>query len=152
MTSASAPKTIDLGGPSVQREAIASATIKPGMLIQRHGSAGEVRPHAQAGGIAAAMFAVENEAVGRGIGDDYSDDDQVIFREFAEGAYVYAWLASGQNVAENALLTSNADGRLKVAGNTDFVVARAREAVDATAAAARIKTEVLKGRNAAGGA
>lgn len=145
MTSATTPKTVTLGGDYTQREAKANAAITPGMLVALDAN-GEVGPHSSAGQEGVDGVAVEYDLTGRGIDDAYADDDQVVYRVPYEGSHWYAILASGQNVARNAALTSNGDGRLKAAGNTDMVYAYAEEAVNASAAAARIKVRWLKGR------
>lgn len=148
MSSATTPKTVDLGGgQSVQREAVAGGTITPGMLLAISGTAAVA--HASAGGAAQAAFAVENDMVGKGIDDDYVADDNVIYRVFPEGARVYAILASGQNVAAGALLQSAGNGRLSAAANADNVVAKAVESVNASGGAARIRVEIVKGYVAA---
>lgn len=149
MTSATTPKTIALSEPDVRREAVAGGTITPGMLIER--TTGElVVAHDDADNIAQPAFALENDLTGRGIADDYAEDDQVLYGVFGQGANVYAWLASGQNITKGALLTSNGNGQLKAAGSTSYVIAIARESVNASAAAARCKVEILLGKAAAG--
>ena len=151
MTSATTPKTVDLGDACrhIRREAVAGGAITPGMLMRGPDSAGEVLVHNQADNIAEGMFALEFDKTGRTIADAYAADDQVEYGVFPQGARVYAWLQSGQNITKGALLTSSGDGRLKVAGNTSFVVARALESVDASGAAARIRVEVMLGKAAA---
>lgn len=153
MTSATVPKKILLGGANTQtqREGVATAVITPGMLIdvndgQELGANANVAPHAGADLVAQSAWAVEYDLTGRGIDDDYQIGDQVVYEILEEGAAVYAILAAGQNVADGALLSSNGDGRLKAVAATGNVVARAREAVNATAAAARIRVEVMRGK------
>jgi hypothetical protein len=149
MSSATTPKTVDLGGGAyVQRELVAGGSITPGMLVERN-SSGVLVAHAGAGLAAQAAFAVENEAVGRGIDDAYASGDQVPYRIFAEGHQVYAILAAGQNVSKDALLQSAGNGRLSAAATADNVVAIALEAVDATSAAKRIRVEICKAYTAA---
>lgn len=143
MTSATTPKTVDLGGGCIRREAVAGGTITPGMLLGFSG--GEVVAHAVADGPAQPAFALEYDLTGRGISDNYADGDQVLYGVFPEGARVYAILASGQNVGVDALLASAGDGRLKAATTGDNVIARALEAVNASGGAARIRVEVTRG-------
>jgi hypothetical protein len=150
MSSTTAPKTIDLGGAlSVQREAVAGGTILPGMLVERT-TAELIVAHDDADNQAAPMFAVENDMIGKGITDAYASGDQVFTRFFPQGAGVYARLASGQNITKGALLTSNGDGYLKAAGGTSYIIAIARESVDATAGAKFIRVEIILGKAAAG--
>ena len=142
MVSATNPKTIDLGGLGIQREAPAAGTITPGMLLA-YDSTLDVKAHDAAGGPASPMFALEYDFTGGDIDDDYAADDQVKFRVFSPGARVYAWLASGQDVAAAEFLTSNGAGLLTAASAGDIVVAQAIEAVDASGANTRIKVEVV---------
>lgn len=141
--SQNSPKTIELYGYGIQLEGEASATIKPGMLVERN--SGKIRPHDTAGDAANPSFAVELGMVGMSIDDEYEDGDQVIFKTYSPGSGVYALIADSQDVSEDNLLTSNGDGRLKVAGNDDNIVAQAREDADTTGTAseARCKVEVF---------
>lgn len=148
MTSATTPKTVDLGGDGLQREAIANAAITPGMLLALDAN-GQVGPHSNAGQEGVVGFAKEYDLTGRGIDDAYASADQVIYKIPYEGAAFYGILASGESVARGALLTSDGTGRLKAAGSTDMVYAIAQEAVNATAAAARIRAMWHKGRGIA---
>lgn len=148
MSSATTPKTIDLGGGhSVQREAVAGGTIRPGMLIAVSGATAIA--HSVPGGTAQAAFAVENDLVGKGIDDTYANGNNVIYRVFPEGARVYALLASGQNVSAGAPLQSNGAGALSAASTADNVVAKAVESVDASAGITRIRVEIVNGYTSA---
>jgi hypothetical protein len=148
MTSATTPKTIALAGPFVQKEGLAGGAIKAGMLIKD--VAGAVVAHDGAGLTAAPAFAFPKQTVsGEDMTEDYASGDQVIYGVFSEGAHVYAYLASGQNVSAGALLQSNGSGYLSAASTADNVVARARESVNASGGAARIKVEVVKGYTSA---
>src|SRR5690606_28774722 len=111
--------------------------------------AGTVSVHNVAGGATAPNFAVENDMVGKGITDAYATGDQVYYRTFAEGACVNALLASGQNVAANAPLQSAGNGYLSAASTADNVIGFAREAINASAAAARIRVHIGKGYTSA---
>lgn len=141
------PTTIDLGGPSVQREGIAGGAITPGMLVRDIG--GTISVHNAAGGVGPAAFAVENDMIGKGIEDAYALGDQVIYRVFGEGAGVLARLASGQNVAAGVYLQSNGAGFLTAIATADNAVAQAQEAVNATSGAALIRVRIVKGYTSA---
>jgi hypothetical protein len=151
MTSATDPKTITLGGQNVpsQHEAKAGGAITPGHLLRGPTADGEVLVHNQADNLAEGLIAREFDLTGRGIDDAYAQNDQVLYSVFRNGDWAYMILASGQNVAKGALLTSNGNGQLKVAGSTSFVVGRALEAVNATAGALRIRVEIMLGKAAA---
>lgn len=142
MVSATNPKTIDLGGLGIQREAPAAGAITPGMLLA-YDSTLDVKAHDVAGGSASPMFALEYDFTGDDIDDAYAADDQVKYRVFSPGARVYAWLASGQSVEIGEFLTSNGAGLLTSASGGDIIVAQAIEEVDATAANARIQIEIV---------
>jgi len=146
MTSASAPKTILLKGQPIAKEAPldAGVDIKPGMLLDRT-SAGEVAPHASAGGYAQPLFARENEVIGNGIDDLYDDDgENVLFYYCRPGDEVYAFIDASENITQGGYLESSADGSLR-AYNAGVRVARALESVNNSggSAHARIKVEVL---------
>lgn len=143
MTSAQNPKTIILAGDGVRREGVAGGTITPGMFISGPDSA--LVPHDDAGNFAQAAVALEYDLTGRGIDDDYSSGDQVLYSVLKEGSEVYAILADGQDVAAGALLTSNGDGKLKEAAATNFVVARAKEAKTASGDDERIRVVIERG-------
>jgi urocanate hydratase len=151
MTSATAPKTIDLYGTGIQNEAACTdAVITPGMLVTR--TATGVRPHNVAGETASPSFAVENDLVGGDISDDYAIGNDVIYRTFAAGSAVYALAhAGGAAIAANALLKSGGDGTLELASTDEVAVARALEAVDNSGGSdpVRIKVEVIDAQRTA---
>lgn len=143
MTSQANPKTIELYGYGCQHEGTALGTITPGMLVER--AAGGVQAHSTAGDVANTSFANEYALTGGTIDRDYILDDQVIFTSYNPGSGVYALLADGENAAEAALLASNGDGTLAVAGDDEVAVAQAVEAVDNSGGsdAVRIRVEVI---------
>lgn len=151
-----ASKTIQLKGDIVRKERVADTAITPGMLIQIKSAADTVQPHATANGFAQTAFALENDLVGKSIGDpagsdatarqEYAIGEMVQYGVFQKGAEVNAILAQGQNVTEGAYLTSNGAGLLTACGSpgtTDYPVAIALEAVNASSAKKRIRVEVL---------
>lgn len=147
MTSATTPKTIRLAGVCHQREGVAGGTITPGMLVQR-GAADAIAVHGTAGQQAQSLWALEFDLTGRGIDDAYESGDQMLLGVAEEGAEIYAILASGQNVADGAKLQSAGNGKLSAASTYDFVVAEAKEAVDASGGDARIRVIISRGRTA----
>lgn len=99
---------------SVQKEALASGTVTPGMLLEQTSAAADtVKAHATAGGHAQAAFAVEDDLQGNDIDDNYSAGDRVLYKVFRPGDEVNALLANGQNVSKGDKLVSNGDGYLK---------------------------------------
>jgi hypothetical protein len=157
------PNTIILRGDPMRKERPlkASVDITPGMLCEY--DTVYIKPHATDGGNASPIFAVENAIHGDGIDTDYSNDlDTVLFCVAERGDEIYALVATGNNVSNNALLCSNGDGALKIytapsqavneGGSATYTiapkvlapVARALEAVNNTSGSnARIKVEVL---------
>ncbi len=122
---------IHLRGGGIHEEAVAAATITPGMLLAQD-SAGKVIPHGTAGGWAEKAFALEDALQGKTIDDNYTTGNTVGFVIAQPGDIVYAWLSGGENADTSEFLTSNGDGTLKVATSTDIRVAVAMEAVDAS--------------------
>jgi hypothetical protein len=148
-----AKHTIALKGEYTRKERICgSGAITPGMLLELQ-SDNTVLPHGTAGGFVNRWFALENDLVGKGVGDpatastdDYASDETVQIAAFEPGAEAYALLKSGQNVAIGTFLVSDGAGRLQAAssaGADEGLVGVALEAVNAAGGAARIKIEVL---------
>jgi hypothetical protein len=122
------------------------AGIWPGMTTQ---GTLTVTRHLVAGGDGARTFALERQEMGQGINVPYSLNDRIKVGSFDKGDRVYAFIASGQNVALDAFLTSNGDGTLKVAGGTDVKWGKSVEANNNTtgstgpAGAARCRVEIM---------
>lgn len=107
------PSNIVLKGDPIRKEAVtAGAAITPGFLLDVD-TQGRVLHHASSGGNAEPRFAVEQDFLGGGIGDDYGTADRVQYVVCRPGDEVYAMLANAQNVAIGDYLDSNGDGRLK---------------------------------------
>jgi len=131
-----------LGGPPVTTEDDAAAeAITPGELLALDGS-GDLILNTEADENVVRAFALERDELGNDIDVAYAIGDQVKVGSFKSGDHVYAWLASGQNVAKGAYLTGDAAGHLSAAG-VNPRLARALEAVNATAAALRIRVEIV---------
>lgn len=153
------PKTILLKGDGLFKEALAGGAITPGHLINRNSSNAFV-VHGTAAAKTLAMFALEDEAQGKDITDNYVSGDLVSAVIPQVGAEVYALVpASAAAIVVGDLLESAGDGTLRKrtpfsqSGTTPFAVveagytvARALEAVDNSANAAsavRIKVEIV---------
>jgi hypothetical protein len=131
-----------LGGPPVTNEDDQAAeAITPGELVAYDGS-GNLILNTEADENVARTFALERDELGNDIDVAYAIGDQVKVGAFHGGQRVYAWLASGENVAKGAYLTGDGAGHLAAAGANPRI-ARAVEAVNATAAAARIRVEIV---------
>ena len=126
------PHAIILRGDNVTyREDNSNEAITPGMLLEFNDN-DKLQKHATSGGDAAAMFALENDAVGNDVTDAYAPGDRVRYGDCAKGTIVWAHLASGQNVARGAKLMSNGAGFLTAKTSTNFVVAEADEDANAS--------------------
>jgi len=156
------PATILLKGREhqvVYIEATAGGTITPGHLVQI-GSDGLVVVHAAAGGSApGGMFALEDDAQGRGITDTYDSttNKNVLIGVCGRGAEVYAILTTSQTVAIGDALESAGNGTLRkhvaqttvgaqspgVGARSGQIVGRAIDAVTTTASVARIQVRVV---------
>ena len=144
MASQDTPKTIEIQGYGIQKEATAQGTITPGMLIERVTDG--VQAHSTAGGPASPHVAIEYGLTGRTIDDDYSADDQVLFKTYTPGSVVYGLVAAGASaISQYDFLASASDGTLATSGTDEVVVAQALEAVDNSGggSAVRIKAEIV---------
>lgn len=132
-----------LGGPPVVDEQEAAlGAITPGHLLELAPTG--VQKNTAAAANVAPMFALERDELGKDIDEAYAIGDYVKTGVFHPGQRVYAFLASGQNVAKGAYLTTNNAGLLTAAGVTAALrIAQALEAVDASAADARIRVQIV---------
>ncbi len=94
-------KTITILGNDlvVRREGIAASIITPGHLLEGPDSA--LAEHSGSGLTAVPKFAVENDVVGKGIGDDYAAADTVLYGVFPPGTKVWALAGTGGVTAED---------------------------------------------------
>lgn len=128
-----------LGQPVYNEDGAAGEVITPGMLVK---GVTTVTKQSTADARCAVAVALEREEMGLSIDDTYAVDDTVKVGVYKAGGRFLGWLASGQNVAEGALLAPNAAGLLK-AGAATAAVARALEAIDASSGDTRIRVEAL---------
>ena len=119
-------------------ERIAGGVITPGHLCLIDSSDEAVVNGAAADVDPEKLWALENQASGLGISDDYASGDRVVMQQSLPGELIYAFLDNGENVAIGASLESAGNGNLQ-ARTTGDVVAFAEEAVNATGGTARIK-------------
>lgn len=138
-----------LGEPLYNEDGVATVITKPGHLVT---GVTEIKPHDTAAGDCPRTFALERSEMGSGIDNtyqtayslssDYAVGDYVKVGSFAPGMRVLAWIASGQNITENAFLESAGDGTLRVF-NAGVKIARALESVNCLAQTlAHIRVEV----------
>lgn len=133
------------------REALAGeAGISPGMLLEWSG-ADLLKHNSSSGDAENKKIALENpwsdHGAGANIDHAYADNETVGYIPAAPGDQFYMFLASGQNVAKAAPLTSNGDGAL-IAATVDqslvdqAIVGYAAEAVDASGGLSRIRVDI----------
>jgi hypothetical protein len=141
------PNTIILrGNPAAIREDRCNEAFTPGHLIEFNAN-DRLQKHSTSGGWAARMFALEADYIGNGISTAYASGDRVVYADCVPGNIVYAFLASGQNVARGDYLMSNGAGLLTARTSTNIGVAQADEDVNATSGSGtggvRIRARVI---------
>ena len=143
----STPNTIYLKGDEPVQEALAGGTITPGMLIERT-STGTFLAHASAEGNAYALFALENDVVGKNIDTDYASGDSTYAVRAERGDQIYALADATVAITAGDELVSNGNGYLKkvtsaavAVGNLRRVVALALEGK--ASGTGRLKVEIV---------
>lgn len=130
-----------LGEPFVNEDGVADEAITPGHLVDGVTTIGK----AAVAAIANRTYALERDERGSGIDVAYASGDTVKVGSFGPGMRVYAWLASGADVAAGELMEAHTtDGEL-FERSTGVAVARALEAITNTGSAVpvRIRVEVV---------
>lgn len=120
--------TINIAGDGVRSERLAGGAITPGMLVGL-GSANTVTAYSTADEAAHVGVAFEDDLEGNGIDDVYPSADLVQYNTYKSGDIFNGLLTNGQTIVIGDKLTSNGDGRLKIA-TTEDVVGIALKAVD----------------------
>lgn len=133
------------GAPIITEDEAALAATLPGHLLTLDGSG--VTPNTDADTKKAALFALERDELGNDIDTAYAIGDMVKVAAFKPGERVYAFLASGENVAKGAYLTGHATaGLLAASAAVADILGMALEAVDASGSApvagTRIRVEI----------
>lgn len=135
-----AANVIHLAGNIVRVNDLAtSVAATPGHALARSGGAYGFHAAAAAGPLTLALDAPE---MNKGIADAYAINDLVEAGIFPGGSTGLAWLASGQNVADGAVLESAGSGKLRALA-AGVPLARAIEAINATTGDARIRVEAV---------
>lgn len=143
-----ARRVIALKGDPIQNEERAAAeAIIPGHLLNFDASGLLIKNVTAANQSPA--FALEQDYLGKDIDEAYAIGDTVRVGQFSPGMRVYAWLASGQNVADGDYLAPSTTAGLltKTGVTTTLRIARALEDVDTTGSApvagTRIRVEIV---------
>src|SRR5688572_1055396 len=131
-----------LGDPVWNEDDVALETITPGQIVALDAlGVGLMKNDATAANAPLAV-AMEQDHMGKDIDDTYASGDKVVVGVFRPGDRFLGWLASGQSVARGDFLTTAADGCLtETSVSATARCARAQEAVNASAGAARIIAE-----------
>jgi hypothetical protein len=137
--------------PVVEELQAGAAGITPGMLLQLD-SAGDVIAHGvAASNVGAMMFALEDELQGKGITENYADDDKVQVWMPRRGDIVNAILADGETISIGDFLESDGNGHLQEvdtdAATADTqrnaIVGVAIQAVTTSGATARLQVRIV---------
>ncbi|CAB4190464.1 hypothetical protein UFOVP1196_61 [uncultured Caudovirales phage] len=141
-----APNKVHLGGDvTLINDVAAGEALTPGHLIDRYNDSGTMKYRKHTGtSLAGSTFANDQSMLNKGITDAYASGDLVEAIIAHRGASVYAFIASGQNIAQAAFLESAGNGTLKVY-SSGVKIAQALESVNNSAGPsdARIRVEVM---------
>lgn len=128
-----------------------TANTIPGMLLQMD-TDGEVIVNGEADVRNEVLVALEDDKIGMNIDGTgvlgisttgYQEDDLIPCKLGERGEVFLMILVHTEVVTVGQYLTSNGDGKLKLADATEYRMFRAVEAADATAADVRVVAEVL---------
>jgi hypothetical protein len=135
-----AANVIHLSGSIVRVNDIAtSVAATPGKALARSGGSYGYAAAAVPGPLTLALNVPESNKT---FDDAYAIDDLMFAGVFGAGATGLAWLASGQNVADGAVLESAGSGNLRALASGE-PLARAIEAINASTGDARIRVEAV---------
>lgn len=138
------PNTVFLGGDRTQvNDLAAEEALTPGMLIERHSSAGVVRwrKHATSGGNTSVTLATEMQMMNKGVDDAYAIADLVEASVLHKGASAWGLIGSNTVVAGDQL--ESAGNGLFQKKTSGTAIAVALEAKTNTSGTARLRLEAL---------
>jgi hypothetical protein len=110
----------------------AGVTITPGMLIELDAN-GEALPHGTAGAVGEGLVAIEDGYIGKTIDDAYAAGELVRYVIARGGVEFNLILVGGANATTASFLTSNGDGKVKVAAGADARAFKSRDTLNLTA-------------------
>lgn len=90
----------------------AAGAIMPGHLVKQSAGADTCVVHAQAGGPAQRLFAVEDALQGNTVDMAYASGDRVQLVRASRGDRINALIKAGENIAKGDFLASGGDGTL----------------------------------------
>lgn len=137
------PRTIWLGGHlTIVNDIPAGESIVPGHVVER--SAGTWVKNATSGN-PGSVVALDQSMLGKDYDEAYASGDLMLAGVGMPGTTFLAWLASGQNVADGAVLKTNNAGKLIAQGGSGTITFRALEAKNSNypTGDTRIRVEVV---------
>lgn len=125
------------GSPVISEEGVASGEVRPGYLVK---GVSTIAHQTVSGSKTVAALALERDELGKGIDNTYqsyagsayyASGDRVKVGVFAPGMEATVFVASGQDIQEDELLSSAGDGTFASEGTASDAIARAMETLGA---------------------
>lgn len=140
------PNKILLSGgpdPVIINDLACSEAITPGMLVERFNNGGIIRfRKSTRTGLTSRQYALDMPMQNLGVDTASAANDLIEVVHARPGDTIWAFIASGANIAAGARLTDAGNGYLKAVGS-DQPCAEALENVNATVTPTRIRVEVV---------
>lgn len=136
------------GSPVISEEGAASAEVRPGYLVKGVGTVA----HQTASDRVVPALALERDELGRGIDNTYqsyagsayyASGDRVKVGVFGQGMEATVYVASGQNITEDDLLSSAGDGTFKEEATAEQAIARAMETLGAVTELTKLRVQFI---------
>lgn len=137
------------GSPVVSEEGVASAEVKPGYLVKGVSTIA----HQTASDRVVPALALERDELGAGIDNAhqgsgtpsafYASGDSVKVGVFGAGMEATGFVASGQDIQEDELLSSAGDGTFKSEATAEQAIARAMETIGAVTTTTALRVQFI---------
>lgn len=129
-------------GQYKEADVATGAVITPGHIVDVN-STGQATVNGTAGK-QPVMVAVENDIFGKGIDDNWTEGERLIYQHLMPGHEFYGLVAAeGAAIAYDALIECHTDGTIKATSTAANAIGRARTAVDNSAGTAPARVRVL---------
>ncbi len=138
------------GDPVYNEDGVAVTTLRPGWLVK---GVSYIDVAADGDTPMPRAFVVEREELGQGLDNArqgsgtisayYASGDTVKVAVCGPGDVVTAFIASGETVNEDTLLTSNGDGLLEAYSASDYVIGRSLDNLGTVAVATACRVEIV---------
>jgi len=139
------------GTPIVDEQGVAAAEVKPGYLVKT--PAAGVAHQTASGTKAPFVIALERDELGQGIDNSlqgsgtetafYASGDRVKVAYGYPGCVFTAYIASGQDIAKDELLSSAGDGTLATEATAEQAMCVSEEEIGAVTVTTAIKVRVI---------